>query len=93
MWEVATGRMIAQLNGYEKQVNDAAFSADGRWVVTVSDDGTARVWSVRWLTQYHWHALVDAVCKEKLLGANRLNADDDAVSSLRGRQGVNVYGS
>jgi len=32
------------LRGHTGDVNTARFSSDGRWVVTSSDDGTARVW-------------------------------------------------
>ncbi|HEX5754497.1 MAG TPA: hypothetical protein VFZ09_50400, partial [Archangium sp.] len=33
------------LRGHESGVSSAAFSPDGKWVVTASSDGTARVWS------------------------------------------------
>jgi WD40 repeat protein len=35
---------IALLSGHTNQATDAAFSSNGRWVVTTSRDGTARVW-------------------------------------------------
>ena len=34
------------LEGHWKGVNSASFSVDGNYVVTASDDGTARVWPV-----------------------------------------------
>jgi energy-coupling factor transporter ATP-binding protein EcfA2 len=32
------------LRGHTDMVNSAAYSPDGRWIVTAGDDGTARVW-------------------------------------------------
>ena len=34
----------ATLRGHTSEVWSAAYSPDGRWIVTASDDGTARVW-------------------------------------------------
>jgi WD40 repeat protein len=36
----------ATLRGHTGRVNTAAFSPDGRWLLTASADGTARVWEV-----------------------------------------------
>jgi WD40 repeat protein len=38
------GKPIAELTGHSGQVYSAAFSPDGKQVVTASFDGTARVW-------------------------------------------------
>jgi WD40 repeat protein len=43
---VATGRETAVLRGHEHWVMSAAFSPDGRRVVTTSLDKTARLWDV-----------------------------------------------
>ena len=46
---------------------------------------------IRWLMQYQGRRLAETVCKEKLVGANLLTADDEAALSLiRGRQRENV---
>jgi WD40 repeat protein len=34
------------LKGHESNLNSAAFSPDGRHIVTASSDGTARVWAI-----------------------------------------------
>jgi WD40 repeat protein len=44
VWEVATGREVLTLKGHEGPVVAVDYSADGRHLVTGSDDHTARVW-------------------------------------------------
>jgi WD40 repeat protein len=43
VWQVSPARMLHQLE-HDESVNDAAFSPNGRWIVTVSVDGGASVW-------------------------------------------------
>jgi eukaryotic-like serine/threonine-protein kinase len=45
IWEVDGGQKQIVLRGHEGRVNEAAFSPDGKWVVTAANDGTARVWN------------------------------------------------
>jgi WD40 repeat protein len=44
--EMSTGRELLQLRGHQKAVTDAAFSSDGRKLITGSDDETVRVWEL-----------------------------------------------
>jgi WD40 repeat protein len=44
VWDVNTGRPITPPMRHRKYVNHAAFSPDGRRVVTASQDSTAQVW-------------------------------------------------
>ena len=43
--DAATGAQVLLLHGHTGKVDDAAFSTDGRLIVTVGADGTARVWT------------------------------------------------
>jgi WD40 repeat protein len=44
VWDAATGKEIARLEGHDGSVLSAAWSPDGVRLVTESDDNTARVW-------------------------------------------------
>jgi hypothetical protein len=46
IWDAATGWEIATLVGHVGWVATAAFSQDGRRIVTASGDGSSRVWDV-----------------------------------------------
>ena len=42
--DVATGKALFDLEGHTKQVRDIDYSPDGQWLVTASEDHTARIW-------------------------------------------------
>ncbi len=46
LWDAHTGRSLAELRGHTDEISDAAFTADGRGVVTIALDGTIRSWQV-----------------------------------------------
>jgi WD40 repeat protein len=46
IWDLQTNREVVRLAGHKKQVNCAAFSPDGRRVISGSSDGTVRGWDV-----------------------------------------------
>ena len=46
LWEVATGKMIAQFRGHERPVRTFDFSPDGKVLASGSWDGTIRLWEV-----------------------------------------------
>src|SRR5262249_6911740 len=47
LWDTASGREVATLNGHSLPVKSLAFSSDGKLLVSGGDDGGARVWDVR----------------------------------------------
>jgi WD40 repeat protein/tRNA A-37 threonylcarbamoyl transferase component Bud32 len=46
VWEVATGREVARLEGHDKETKDAAFRPDGSLLATTGTDGAIRLWNV-----------------------------------------------
>jgi WD40 repeat protein len=44
VWDVTSGKVIKKLAGHKGPVYNAAYSPDGSFIATVSDDGTARLW-------------------------------------------------
>jgi WD40 repeat protein len=46
LWDAESGRALGSLSGHQGGVSIAAFSPDGKRVVTAGDDGTARVYIV-----------------------------------------------
>ena len=43
------GGQIASLDGHTGNITALAYSAQGKWIVTGSEDGTVRVWDTRWV--------------------------------------------
>ena len=46
VWDVASGTLVHELHGHSAAVKSAAFSPDGKYIVTASDDWTVRLWEV-----------------------------------------------
>jgi WD40 repeat protein len=47
VWDVATGQFVRALQGHKKAVVSVAWSSDGQYIVTGSDDDTIRMWRAR----------------------------------------------
>jgi WD40 repeat protein len=45
--DAVTGQTLRTLNGHKGNVNAIAYSPDGRWLASCSDDATVRLWNVR----------------------------------------------
>lgn len=58
VWDTGTWVLLANLHDHVDAVHDVAFSSDGKFAITTSDDKTARVWDTKtWrsLTVLHGH--------------------------------------
>lgn len=65
VWRVGSGAPYYELRGHADTIRSAVFSADGRWLLTSSNDRTARLWStLHWGTaavlRGHSNAVYDA---------------------------------
>lgn len=47
LWDVRTGKQLAQVDGHRGMVTGLAFSSDGRELYSASTDGTLMAWDVR----------------------------------------------
>jgi WD40 repeat protein len=46
LYDVRTGEIKSTLTGHSDSVSSVAFSADGQWVMSGSDDKTIRLWDI-----------------------------------------------
>lgn len=63
VWNRETGKVRMTIDGHEAAATDAVFSADGKWILTASEDRTARVWDATSL----WNGDDPAKAVEKLV--------------------------
>ncbi|KAK9819682.1 hypothetical protein WJX72_001066 [[Myrmecia] bisecta] len=46
MYDVEAGRLVRRFSGHKEAITDMVFSADCRWLLSSSMDGTVRVWDI-----------------------------------------------
>ena len=46
VWDALTGVEVKELKGHTGSVDSVAFSSDGAWIVSGSEDKSVRVWDV-----------------------------------------------
>ena len=46
LWDISTGRQVRSFDGHKGNINSVAFSPDGRYALTGSEDKTAKLWEV-----------------------------------------------
>ena len=44
MWDASSGKKLKRMEGHTGHVRSVAFSSDGKWIVSGSDDRSVRVW-------------------------------------------------
>lgn len=66
VWERESGEVRMTIEGHEAAATDAVFSADGKWILTASEDRTARIWDATSL--WEEDASAKAVPKQILSG-------------------------
>jgi hypothetical protein len=88
VWDVATGRMLRQLQGHLGAVHAVAFTPDGRSIVSGSVDSTAIVWEVSDLCDA-WKSAVPLPAEAIERAWNDL-ASDDARTAHRASMALSV---
>jgi WD40 repeat protein len=48
IWDLETGEEQARLEGHSQEITGIAFTPDGHYVVSASEDQTLRVWELDW---------------------------------------------
>jgi len=47
LWDIATGKRLADLRGAGRYIDSLAFSRDGHWLAAVTDTGLVQIWDMR----------------------------------------------
>ena len=85
LWDAASGKLVATLEGHKDTTHHAAFTPDGRTVVTASFDGTARLWETaggKPLAKLEGHQLSVAYAAFSPDGRTVVTASIDATARL-----------
>jgi WD40 repeat protein len=86
IWDAATGTCVQTLEGHNNSVTSVAFSADGQWVASGSNDKTVMIWDA-----------ATGTCVQTLKGHNNsvtsvaFSADGQQVVSGSGDETVKIW--
>ncbi len=73
MWDVKVGKCVATLLGHDNWVTDLCFHPNGRFLISVSDDKSMRVWDLlsgrctRKLLNIHSHFCTSIAIKNRTI--------------------------
>lgn len=51
IWDIERGELMSTLEGHTEGISDVAWSSDGEFIASASDDKTVRVWSLESVIQ------------------------------------------
>lgn len=73
MWDVKVGKCVVTLLGHDNWVTDLCFHSNGRFLISVSDDKSMRVWDLlsgrctRKLLNIHSHFCTSIAIKNRTI--------------------------
>lgn len=56
IWDSYTGEIMRTLEGHTEGISDIAWSNDGHYIASASDDKTIRIWGLDTVSLYALHA-------------------------------------
>lgn len=65
VWDTATGKLMYTFEGHLAGISTLAWSPDGQWIATGSDDKTIRLWNVNTVSDRHHRKLPSAIFTTK----------------------------
>jgi WD40 repeat protein len=86
IWDIATGATMMTLRGHERTVYQAAFTPDGKRIVSHSEDGTVKIWDVvatRRLTRLVGH--------NDIIWSVAFSPDGKRLASAGGTDGIKIW--
>ena len=86
LWDVITGKEITSLEGHSQNVNALAISADGKILVSGSDDQTIKIWNLQ--TNQLIHTLTDHT---DAIHSLAISADGKTLISASDDQTIKVW--